>query len=144
MMKHRVIISAGTHKAKCYPYWNELVLLLSEHYRCIQVGIGAYERIPGCEYVWDKPLKEVEDLALDVGYFIAIDNFLHHMAYQFKIPGVVIWGPSDPLIFGYESQGNIIKDRKYLRKDQFGFYRDYIWEHDKDGWYSAEEVYGRI
>jgi hypothetical protein len=41
------------------------------------------------------------------------------------IYGVVIWGKSDPLLFGYPENVNLLKDRKYLRARQF-----YIWDDE--------------
>jgi hypothetical protein len=116
------------------------------------VGIGDTYKIPGCDYVWDKPLKEVEELVQRVGEFLAIDNFLHHLAHSIGVRGTVIYGPSDPRLFGYSDQINIIKDFKYLRKSlvrddgwtdggQYGYYRDYVWEHAQEGWYNAEELF---
>jgi hypothetical protein len=36
----------------------------------------------------------------------------------------VIWGISDPDIFGYDYNTNILKDRKYLRPDPFGTWKE--------------------
>ena len=148
LIEPHILISSGTHKAKCYPYWDELAYILTNKgYHITQLGIGDQKRIcagignPNIDYVWDKPLKEVEDVVRQVGDFVAIDNFLHHLAHQLGVRGAVIYGPSDPRLFGYSDQINIIKKYEYLRKDQLGFYRDYVWEHDKEGWYGAEEVY---
>jgi hypothetical protein len=41
------------------------------------------------------------------------------MAWTLGRPGVVIFGPSDPVIFGHEENVNLLKDRRFLRKQQF-------------------------
>ena len=142
-----IISPWSRHKdnAKNYPYWNKLVFGLSVRgWNFCQVGVGDEYKIPGCEYKFNLTLPELEKLALDVGHFIAIDNFYHHMAYSLGIKGVTLFGPSDPLIFGYPTQTNILKSREFLRKDQFGFYKDYKWKNAQEGWYEAEEVIRRI
>ena len=130
---------------KNYPYWNNLMFGLAVRgWRLIQVGVDGESKLDGCEYKFNLELVLLEKLLLDVGHFIACDNFLHHMAYSLGIEGVVLFGPSDPVIFGYPTQLNILKSRDYLRKDQFGFYKDYVWEHSREGWYEAEEVIRQI
>jgi ADP-heptose:LPS heptosyltransferase len=135
--------SRHVNNAKNYPYWNKLMFgLATKGWGLIQVGIGDERKLDGCEYKWNLRLNELEALVRAVGYFIACDNFLHHLAYSLGVQGVVLFGPSDPEIFGYRypTQLNIIKSRELLRKDQFGFYKDYVWEHAREGWYEPEEI----
>jgi hypothetical protein len=137
--------SRHPQNAKNYPYWNKLMFgLATKGWGLIQVGIDGERKLDGCEYKWDLQLNELEELVRAVGYFISCDNFLHHLAYSVGVQGVTLFGPSDPLIFGYPTQVNILKSRNYLRKDQFGFYKDYVWEHAREGWYEAEEVLKKI
>ena len=148
-MEKSIIISPysrGPGNAKNYPFWPELCELLTKNYKLIQVGKGDEQRInlgigAPISYKFDLPLPEVEKLLAEAGFFIAVDNMLHHMAHYLSVPGIVLWGPSDPELFGYKDQVNIIKDRSLLRKDQFGFYKgDYKWEHATTGWYPPEVV----
>jgi ADP-heptose:LPS heptosyltransferase len=145
MLSKRIIVSPYSRtetNAKTYPYWQELCdLIATKGYRIIQIGIEQEPKLRGCEYRYGLSLPEVEQLVKDVGLFISSDNFLHHMAHFLKVDGIVIWGPSDPLIFGYPEQGNVIKNRNSLRGDQFGFYNTgYVWEHCSEGWYSPHEL----
>ena len=141
----RLICSPYSRKensAKNYPHWQELIkLLVDDGHYVIQVGVGDEPKLDGCLHVFDKKLPELEEMTREVGYFIAVDNFFHHMAYSCGVNGVVLWGPSDPLIFGYESQLNILKSREYLRKDQYGFYRGYVWPNRDKGWHGPRDVY---
>jgi hypothetical protein len=115
--------------------------MFRKDYRLIQIGLGNESRLTGCDYAWNLRLSDVEKLVKEVGYFISIDNFLHHLAYNLDVPGTVIFGPSDPEIFGYKTQINVIKDRSLLRTDQFGFWKGYKWPHSDTGWYPAEVIY---
>ena len=139
-----ILISAWSRaedSAKSYPYMQELCDILAKDYRLIQIGVGKERRLNNCEHRFDMPLKDVELALKCAGFFLSIDNFLHHAAHYFGVPGIVIFGPSDPEIFGYKDQVNIIKDRSLLRKDQFGFYFvDYKWEHSAIGWYPPEII----
>jgi ADP-heptose:LPS heptosyltransferase len=33
---------------------------------------------------------------------VAVDNFVMHLAHLARTPGVVLWGPTDPAVYGYE------------------------------------------
>lgn len=64
-------------------------------------------------------LKEVMDLTRKCQTWISVDNFFQHMAWSIGQPGVVIFGLSDPEIFGHPENINLLKDRRYLREKQF-------------------------
>jgi len=111
--------------AKSYPYWAELVQKLKgAGYKIIQIGRKGEEPINGCEHVWDKTFKALETMLLDCRCWIAVDNFLGHFINTLDVivPGITIWGESDPKIYGYNYNLNILKDPKYLRSDQFGWW----------------------
>lgn len=151
MLTKRIILSpysrwtGGKEKinAKNYPFMQELVdLMVVKGHKIIQVGIKDEVKLQGCEYCFDLPLRDLEKLLVKTGYFLSVDNFLHHMAHCLKVPGAVLWGPSDSRIFGYHDQLNIGKNREYLRPDQFGFYHlDWVWTHQDKGWYDPQTVY---
>lgn len=143
-LKQRILVSPYSRQAgnaKNYPYWDDLLWKLKDEYNIIQVGVGDEAKFAAADdYKFDLPLQELEELTLRVGRFIAIDNFFHHMAYNIGVNGTVLWGPSDPLLFGYPTQNNILKSRDLLRKDQFGYYKDFKWEHKEIGWHKPEEI----
>jgi len=71
--------------------------------------------------------------------WFTVDNFFNHFCSYYKIPnGFVMFGQSDPNIFGYKTNTNILKDRKYLRPDQFGFWWDRPYK--KEAFLEPEEV----
>jgi ADP-heptose:LPS heptosyltransferase len=117
-----------TENPKNYPYWDELVELLTENnYYIIQVGVEGEKRlrggIGGIEYKFNLPLKELKKLVEECDAWISVDNFFQHFCSLVGKPGIVLFGQSDPLIFGHPENINLLKDRKYLRPDQFN-----IWE----------------
>jgi len=119
----------GLKNAKQFPYWPQLIALLDEE--IIQIGRDDEEQQPLVEdFRTNLPLKEITALLIRCDFFICIDSFLQHLAHHVPKPGVVLWSKSDPLIFGYPENLNLLKDRKYLRKNQFD-----VWENES---YDAE------
>lgn len=125
---------------KSYPWWPELLELLSGH-QITQIGIdGEKQLVP----VFLKGIRYdmIKKAILDHDFWMSVDSFLPHLARFTDKKGVVLWGPSDPLIYGYPDNLNILKDRSYLRPDQFN-----IWEaleHNPDAFVKPEEVYSRM
>jgi ADP-heptose:LPS heptosyltransferase len=124
----RIIISPysqklrnGKDNPKNYPYWQQLIELLHEH-ELIQIGVHGEEKlVEDCRF--NLSFKELRELIKEVDFFISTDNFFQHFCHHYNKHGIVIWGQSDPLIFGYEHNINLLKDRKYLREKQF-----WLWE----------------
>jgi hypothetical protein len=54
-----------------------------------------------------------------------VDSFLQHFCWSIGVKAIVLWGTSDPLIFGHEENINVLKNRGYLRPNQFD-----MWEGD--------------
>ena len=110
----------GLDNAKAYPYWKELLKLYSDTIdeEIIQIGIEGEEQLVD-NFKVDLSLDEINKLVVQCHYWISVDSFLQHLAYHHYKPGVVIWSVSDPNIFGYPCNLNLLKDRKYLRKNQF-------------------------
>jgi len=111
----------GNPNPKNYPYWKELIKLLPYH--VIQVGVEGEERLVD-DVRFNLSLKELEALIKECDLWISVDSFLPHLAHHVGKPGIVIWGKSDPLIFGYKENKNVILSRKNLRTNQFIFWED--------------------
>jgi hypothetical protein len=63
-------------------------------------------------------------------------------ALKIPIPTVVIWSRSDPKIYGYEEQTNILKSPQYLRPQQFQ-----LWEqcpYDPEAYVAVDTVYKTV
>lgn len=112
---------------KNYPYWPEIVLgLLEEGFDVQQIGIDGEKIISSDISIFHKNLSfsDIGNLISNCFCWFSVDNFLQHFVQTLpdKKPGVVIWGKSDPLIFGYPDNLNILEDRKNLRHNQFDYW----------------------
>jgi hypothetical protein len=125
----------STH-AKSYPYWQPLIQKLKSlnNLNLVQIGAPGEEKLPGIDkYCFGLSFKEIEKRISECLGWISVDNFLPHLINCMPsiIPGCVIWGVSDPDIFGYFYNKNILKNKSYLRNDQFGVWKNEI--KDKPG-----------
>ena len=134
----------GKQNPKNFPYWQKLIDLMDkEGYAVDQIGVDEEVKLNGIRnYLFNLPLHELEN-KLHAGYslFMSVDNFLPHLANALKIPTkfIVIFSKSDPKIYGYPQHTHVLKDRKYLRPDQFG-----IWEqceYQEEAFISGEELF---
>lgn len=127
----------GTYNAKNYPWWPVVIADLKKDFDVVQVGIK--EETPLVDdFRPNLKLKEVAQLVEECFVWISVDNFLPHLAHLIEKPGIVIWGISDPNIFGYKENKNLLKSKKYLRENQF-----FVWEgvkHNPDVFVSPEVV----
>lgn len=126
--------------AKNYPYWTELIKLFAADGRfVVQIGATGEDRLPGVQSMFLGPTPDqLENLLKDARTWVSVDNFLPHMAAAIGIPGVVLFGMSDPEIFGHPENFNILKGREHLRADQFA-----PWEGqdpEMDAWLTPAEV----
>lgn len=144
----RIIISPyprrkrdGGITAKFYPYWDGLInILMSKGYSIIQIGTSGEEPLV-LNTRFDLTLLEIKNLILLGDTWISTDSFLPHLVESYHLPrrGTVLWGKSDPKVYGYPSNLNILKSESNLKANQFHW-----WEEepiDDSVWYTAEEVY---
>ena len=114
--------------AKNYNAWPRLVMELSKTHELTQIGQGSEVKLQGVKnYCFDKNFSELLEIVKEHQVFISSDNFLQHFVHYYQLPikGIVIWSLSDPRLFGYPENINILKDKKYLRKEQF------LWWHSE-------------
>ena len=111
----------GKENPKNYPYWPEVIRLLSERgHDIIQLKHAGENEIDGVKSIISYTSLKVSEISIDeCDTFICVDNFLQHLAHYKKKKGVVLWGKSDPELFGYPENINLLKDRKHLRNRQF-------------------------
>ena len=108
---------------KDYPFWREVVVALRlKSVITVQVsGIG--EDDIGADMKRENlSLEELIGLLGKADTFISVDSFAPHLANFYGKHGIVIFSQSDPTIFGYEQNINLLKDRKYLRPNQFEYW----------------------
>lgn len=128
---------------KDYPWWAHLFNLLDVRgHEVIQIGRSGENKV--CHklntILYDMTLDEVKRMVEQVDLWISVDNFLPHLVnyHKIKTPGIVIFGQSDPNIFGYKQFTNFLKDRSYLREKQF-----WLWEqatYNEDAFVEPEEI----
>jgi len=130
-MKNYILISPWSkelrdksYNPKNYPYWPEVIENLKEDWDIVQIGVTGEKKLTD-DFRINLPLREVSELLLSPNCYtwISVDNFLPHLAHVIgRDGGVVIWGISDPNIFGYRENKNLLKARKYLRERQFAIW----------------------
>lgn len=135
----------GEHCAKNYPFWPELLMLFKkENIKLIQIGVlgeQVFENLIDEIYLNKKQEELLELLKLHKNW-LSVDNFFPHFAHFYGFYGSVIFSKSDPNIFGYKENNNIIKNRSFLRKSQFLF-----WDNEKidnNSFASPKEVFKSV
>jgi len=120
---------------KDYPWWKEIVSFLkSKNLKVFQIGTQIEKKISDeiDEFYMDMPFEFILELLNKCKFWMSVDNFLQHLA-EFTQPhkaGIVLWGKSDPKIFGYEHNFNLYLSRKKFRKNQFLYWYLDKWEED--------------
>lgn len=113
----------GKLSPKDYPYWPEVVrLFASKDIKTHQVSCAGEAGISCDTRSDDLSLAKIQAALKECESWISVDSFVPHMAWSIGEPGVAIFGLSDPWIFGHPDNINLLKDRKFLRKRQFGLW----------------------
>ena len=129
----RILISPYSRKLKNnkpnpkdYPFFPELIKeLRSLNIYIIQIGVDGETKLENVnEYQFNLSLKELEKLTLYVDTFISVDNFYPHFCNLINKSGIVIFSQSNPDIFSYKTNINLLKDIKYLRNNQFSTWEE--------------------
>lgn len=128
----------GKQHPKNYPHWPKLVYLLeSAGHQLTQLGVEGEGALvedfrKGLSYT------DLCNLIKEYDTWIGVDTYGQHLAWSVGKRGITIFGQSDPLIFGHEENINLLKDRKYLRQQQF-----WLWEQcdaDDSVWVTPDQV----
>lgn len=109
-------LRTGKLNPKNYPYWEELINMIDEP--IVQVGVEGEEQLVE-KFVKNAPIGELRKLIQECRTWIGVDSFFQHLAWDEGKRGIVVWGPSDPLIFGHPENINLLKDRNHLVSNQF-------------------------
>ncbi len=163
MIRKKIIVAPysklrtdGKPNAKNYPWWTEVLSELATDYDIIQVVFGAEPKIevnvetllfnaafvgspgPRVEYAVNMPLPDIEHLMRSCDSFMCVDNYMQHMGHWLGKRGVVLYGPSDPDLFGYKENLNLYAGRKYFRPFQFQTWQE--WDFTPDAFVKPEQV----
>jgi len=107
---------SGKQNPKNYPYWKELIEKIDEP--IIQVGIEGEEQLVP-DFRKNLPIPALRELLWQCRTWVSCDSFFQHLAWDEGVPGIVLWGVSDPLIYGHPENINLLADRKHLAENQF-------------------------
>lgn len=120
---------------KNYPFWDELIEMIDEP--IIQIGIeGEKQLVP--DFRKNLSILELKHLLDECRTWIGVDSFFQHLAWSVNKPGIVLWGISDPNIYGHKENTNLLKDRVYLAESQFLWWEAF--EHNSDAFVKPKEV----
>ena len=115
----------GKINPKNYPSWPDVVTSLNAlDVHTIQIGERGEPPLPVTESRVGSSFAEVRELVRTCDTWVSVDNFMGHLGSYLKKKGVVIFGKSDPLLFGYPTNVNLLKARGYLRPDQWRWWED--------------------
>jgi len=125
------VLRTGNVNPKNYPHWQPVVDdLIEGGHHVVQVGLWGERQLVGTETRFGLPLSVLTDLVEKCKTWASVDNFFPHMCSHTSKPGVVVWGRSDPEIYGYSRNVNLLKDRSFLRPDPFGHWPDCAYDAD--------------
>jgi glycosyltransferase involved in cell wall biosynthesis len=150
VIKKVVLVSPWSHKLptgkenpKNFPYWTELVSMMkASGCYVIQIGISGEKLIGADEVVLNASFDRLKTLLDNADTFLSVDSFFPHFAHYHGKYGIVIFSQSDPNIFGYPENLNVLKSRDYLRKEQF-----WLWtqaEFNETAFISSKEVLDKV
>ena len=106
----------GKENPKNYPHWEELIKQIDEP--IIQVGVAGEKQLVE-DFRTNLPINCLRQLLKDCRTWISVDSFFQHLGWDEGKQGIVLWGPSDPLIFGHPENINLLKSRDCLAPNQF-------------------------
>jgi ADP-heptose:LPS heptosyltransferase len=130
-------LRTGKENPKNYPYWELLVEELQKTMHVVQVGVaGEKQLVP--DFQTNLPISSLRELLWRCKTWISVDSFFQHLGWDEGIKGIVLWGPSDPLIYGHPENINLLKGRKHLAKNQFLWWE--ATEHKNERFLKPSEV----
>lgn len=128
-------LSNGKTNPKNYPFWKEVIEGINEP--VIQIGIEGEEQLTA-DFRKNLSIPEIKQLIKDCRVWISCDSFIQHLASLSGKRGIVLWSVSDPNIYGYPENVNLLKSRDCLSKNQFLWWESV--EFDASKFVPPEEV----
>ncbi len=124
-------LPTGLRNAKNWPWFKELFTLMPED-EFIQLGVPGEDRIEGtAQFIQGFPLDKLEQVLRDSDIWLSVDSWLPHFCATMRLQsGVVIWGQSNPRIWGYKHNVNLLKSLEYLRPYQYAPWFDVPYNED--------------
>ncbi len=131
-------------------YWKVIIDdLRAKGVKTIQIGVEGEDDLGCNNFIKGAAPSELLVLLKNSDLFLAIDNFLPHFAYFYKFyHGIVLFGQSNPQLFGYNEYTNLFVDKKYFRvgREQYRYYEDckYIKEAFVEPNVVLNEIYKKL
>jgi ADP-heptose:LPS heptosyltransferase len=88
--------------------WQKLVALMPE-YTFIQLGGKGETPVEGAINLTGLTLRESFAMMKHARAFVGVDSCFAHASNAFDLPGVVLFGPSTPLVWGHNNNINLYK-----------------------------------
>ncbi len=114
-----------------------------------QLGVDGEEDLLTNEFIKNAAPSELLILLKQADLSISVDNWLPHFCHFYKInKNIVLWGKSNPEIFGYQEFTNLYKDKKYFRigREQYKYWQDV--EYQPEAFVSSQvvliEIYNKL
>lgn len=120
-------------------WWKQLISLIKEP--IVQVGIKSEIQLV-FDFRKDLSIVHLRELLTECRTFITIDSFFQHLAWDQNKPGIVIWGQSNPKIYGHDIHTNLLKGEEYLMPDQFLMWE--LIEYKENCFVTPEEVIAKL
>jgi hypothetical protein len=137
-----IIISAfakkmrnGQPHPKVYPWWSELIAGITEP--IVQVGVEGEDQLV-TDFRKNLSLDDLTKTVYECRTWVSVDSFFQHFCWDLGKYGIVLFGQSDPNIFGHPENTNLLKDRKYLREQQFWWWEQA--DYNPDAFVSPEII----
>jgi hypothetical protein len=123
----RPLIS-GKQNPKNYPWWPQVLAEITVP--VVQVAVrGEQSLVPDTR--WDLNLTELAHLVDECDTWLAVDSFFQHFCWDLNKQGIVVWGPSNPHIFGHEQNINLTLGTQAWRANQFLTWEQDPWDAQK-------------
>lgn len=126
--------------AKTPYYWKEFTAVVhatQKNWELLQIGAPDDEKLPHCGFFSPKIPSEAIKLIKQSDTWLCPDTWLQHLASPIK-KGVVVWSRSDPKLFGYDTNINLLKDEKYIKPDPWSTWHQT--EYIKEAFVDYEEI----
>lgn len=105
---------------KDWLWWPVLVEKLREAgHRVVQTGLPEDMRLNADDWMLPADLGALKKTLKDFDLFISVDTWLQHAAACHGLKGIVIWSVTDPGIFGYPENVNLLPADPDLSRNQY-------------------------
>ncbi len=124
----------GAKNPKNYPYWEELISMIKESFpnETICQAVDKDEaRLKGAKTFVKTNLKTLPKFLASAKLVLSVDNFMPHLCHYYSIQKcIVVFGQSDPRIYGWKEYLNLCLDEQYLMPNQFASWEEATYKEE--------------